>query len=95
MTSGVSPCHISSISLEVGLLAQADQQGAAGTVPVSFGVPPVEGICFHCCVHMAGGGLCGVFEVAVEAACCGVAGSTGAAGAAGGFADGAAAKTLV
>ena len=41
----------------------------------------MEGICCHCGVHMAGGGLPGVFVVA--AACCGVVGATDAAGAAG------------
>ena len=63
-----------------------------GAVLVCFGVPPVEGICCGCGVHMTGGGLHGVFVVAVEAACCGVASTIGAAGAAGGFADGACSK---
>ena len=57
---------------------------AAGAVLVSFGVPPVDGICGHngtaCDLH-------GVFVVAVGAASCGgVVGATGAAGAAGGLA---------
>ena len=92
MTLGVSLGHICSISLEVGLLTRADQQGAAGAAPVYFGVPLVEGICCRCGVHMAGGGLCGVFAVAARAACCGIAGATGAAGATGGFAGGACSK---
>ena len=83
-----SGSHLS-ISLEVGLLAQADWQGAAGAALVCFGVPPVEGICCCCGVCMEGGGLFGVFVVAVGAACCGVAGAVGAAG---GFADGACSK---
>ena len=41
----------------------------------------MEGICCHCGVRTAGGGLHGVFAVAAEAACCGVAGAMGAAGA--------------
>ena len=41
---------------------------------------------------MAGGGLCGVFVVAAEAACCGVAGATGAVGVAGAFTGGACSK---
>ena len=63
-----------------------------GAAPVCFGVPPVEGICCHCGVCTAGGGLHGVFVVVAEAACCGVAGATGAAGAAGGFAGGTCSK---
>ena len=43
-------------------------------------------------VHMVDGGLHGVFALAAEAACCGVAGATGVAGTAGGFADGACSK---
>ena len=73
-------------------MTQADWQGAAGAAPVCFDVPPVEGICCCCGVHMAGGGLCGVSVVTAEAAYYGVAGATGAAGAAGGFADGACSK---
>ena len=82
-TSGVSPGHIS-ISLEVGLLTQADWQMSAGAVRVCFGVPPVDGIC---CRDGTAGDLCGVFVVAAGAAGCGgVAGATDAAGAAGGLA---------
>ena len=60
-----------------------------GAAPVCFGVPPVESICCCCGVHMVGGGLHGVFVVAVGAA---VAGAIGAAGAVGGFAGGTAGK---
>ena len=60
-----------------------------GAVPVCFGVPLVEGICYLCGVCTAGDGLHGVFVVAAEAVCCGVAGATDAAG---GFADGACSK---
>ena len=55
----------------------------------ALSVPLVEGICCHCGVCTAGGGLHGVFAVA---AYCGVAGAMGAAGAAGGFADGTCSK---
>ena len=37
--------HISSRSLEVGFLTQADWQMTAGAVLVCFGAPPVGGIC--------------------------------------------------
>ena len=63
-----------------------------GVAPVCFCVRPVEGIYCHCGVHIAGGGLHGVFVVAAEAACCGVAGAMGVASAAGGFADGTCSK---
>ena len=75
--SGVSPGHISSISLEVGLLTRADPQMAAGAAPVCFGVPAMDGTC---CCNGTAGDLHGVFVVAVRAA------GTGAAGAAGGLA---------
>ena len=83
-TLGVSPGHISSISLEVGLLTWADQRRAADAAPVSFSVPPVDGIC-GC--DGTSGDLHGVFVVTAGAAGCGgVVGATGAAGAAGGTA---------
>ena len=76
--------HISSISLEVGLLTQADQQMAVGAAPVAFGVPPVDDICGH---NGTAGDLHGVFVVAAGTACYdGVVDATGAAGAAGGLA---------
>ena len=78
VTWGVSSGHISSISLEVGLLTWADWQMAVGAVPVCFSVPPVDGICS--CDGTAGN-FHRVFMVTVGAAGCGgVAGATGAAG---------------
>ena len=81
MTSGVGLGHISSISLEVGLLTWADQQMAVGAALVCFSVLPVDDICGH---NGTTGDLHGVFVFAAEAVGCGgVAGVTGAAGAAG------------
>ena len=84
MILGVGPGHISSISLEVGLLTWADRQTAAGAALVCFSVPPVDGICSH---NRTAGDLHGVFVVAAGAAGCGCGvGATDAAGAAGGLA---------
>ena len=82
-TLGVSLGHISSMSLEGGLLTQADRQGAVGAAPVCFSVPPVDGICGH---DDTTGDLHRVFVVAAGAAGCG--GVAGAAGTAGGLAAG-------
>ena len=71
------PGHISSRSLEVGFLTWADQQRAVGYVPVSFSVPPVDGIC-NCCD--TAGDLYRAFVIAAGAAGCGVVGTAGATG---------------
>ena len=60
--------HISSRSLVMGFLMDADQWRAVGTAPVCFGVPPVDGICGCCGVQTTGGDFLEVFTVAAAGA---------------------------